>query len=131
MSRIIETLGPPPEWMMAAAKRTDVFFKRVRTAAGAAAPAGAAAEAPAPASSSTAGAAAGAEQAVEYVLYSKEEFEAINKCQVGESVVGMGCVRVGHLSVAWLSTCTQAEWLLLPTAVSHITRTAVRTSTTP
>lgn len=90
MSRIIETLGPPPEWMMAAAKRTDNFFKRVPTnssngnsnAAAAAGSSSAAAAEPAAAAAAGGDAVGGQSQSFEYVLYSREEFETLNKCQV-------------------------------------------------
>jgi hypothetical protein len=77
LSRIIETLGPPPAWMMAAGKRTSTFFKQV--------PAGAAADGSSSSSSAAAAAAAaaaGGEGGVGYRLYTKEEFEAANKTQV-------------------------------------------------
>jgi hypothetical protein len=101
MSRIIETLGPPPEWMMAAAKRTDNFFKRVPTnssngnsnaaaTAGSSSAAAAAAE-PAAAAAGGGDAVGGQSQSFEYVLYSREEFEALNKCQVSRSAAGHVC----------------------------------------
>lgn len=104
MSRIIETLGPPPDWMMGAAKRTDNFFKRVpvnnqagSSAAAAAddnpghlAAAGEAAQVPEAAGTA---AAAGTPRAYEYVLYTKEEFETVNKCQVGAGLWGFPCIR--------------------------------------
>lgn len=96
MSRIIETLGPPPEWMMAAAKRTDNFFKRVPVnsdpAAATAGPSSAGAEPGATGADAAAPAAASSsQQAFQYVLFSKEEFEAVNKCQVCRQG---GCVTV-------------------------------------
>lgn len=62
----METLGPPPAWMMAAAKRTSAFFKKV----------------PSTAANGSSGNGVDAGDGSRYVLYSKEEFEAANNCQV-------------------------------------------------
>jgi hypothetical protein len=62
--------------MMAAAKRTDNFFKKVPVGSNAAADAELG-------GADSAAAAAGGQQLFEYMLHSKEEFEALNKCQVG------------------------------------------------
>jgi hypothetical protein len=76
LSRIIETLGPPAPWMMAAAKRTSTFFTQVPAAAGGSSSSSSAA---------AAAAAAGGEGAGGYRLYTKEEFEAANKTQVSRT----------------------------------------------
>ena len=69
----METLGPPPAWMLGAAKRTNSFFRKVPSAA------------------ATAAAAPGisAGDGFMHVLYSKEEFEAANNCQVGVGLYNM------------------------------------------
>lgn len=79
MSRIIETLGPPPAWMMNAAKRTDSFFKKVQVNRSAGGNSSSGSGAAGDAAAATEAAAAGAH---EYVLYTRQEFEAVNKCQV-------------------------------------------------
>jgi len=116
MSRIIETLGPPPDWMMGAAKRTDNFFKRVpvsNQAGSSAAPvaadnpghlAAAGDGAQAPEVAAAAAAAAGTPRAYEYVLYTKEEFETVNKCQVGSFLHQAG--RPGKCSTCTPTCCT-------------------------
>jgi hypothetical protein len=70
---------------MAAAKRTSTFFKQV--------PAGAAADGGS--SSAAAAAAAGGEGGVGYRLYTKEEFEAANKTQVGGTECGWSLLLIG------------------------------------
>jgi hypothetical protein len=82
---------------MAAAKRTDSFFKKVpvgSNAAGAgssAVAAASAADAAVAGAESAAAAAAGGQPAFEYVLYSKDEFEAVNKCKVGWCLQTLMC----------------------------------------
>lgn len=104
LSRIVETLGPPPEWMMTSAKRTEHFFRQVPAASAAAGPGSSASNAASgssPASSglgplgggSTGAAglgamAAGGPQGHSYVLYTKGEFEAVNKCKVRQDAAG-------------------------------------------
>jgi hypothetical protein len=98
LCRIIETLGPVPSWMVAAAKRANTFFKRVPAPGAPLASDAAAAAGSAGAAGSGAAGAAQPPADCAFVVYSREEFEAVNKCKV--------CAR------GWPRGVTLCAWLL-------------------